>query len=112
MVSRRDTSHDVPDSYVRTEGVQMRRRLALVLAIAATAFAGGSLAPATHHGALAPPAYAKSCSSGWTHAVLSWGHKCLRAGQFCKRSADREYHRYRYHCHRYDASAGRYRLTR
>lgn len=45
---------------------------------------------------------AHSCSSGYTHAVLSWGHKCLRAGQFCKRgaSANREYHRYDFHCKR------------
>ena len=33
------------------------------------------------------------------HAVLSWGHKCLKAGQFCKVSGDREYHRYSFHCH-------------
>jgi hypothetical protein len=45
---------------------------------------------------------AKSCSAGFTHARLSWGEKCLRAGQFCKRGAspNREYHRYGYHCKR------------
>ena len=45
---------------------------------------------------------AHSCSAGYTHATLSWGHKCLRAGQFCKRgvSANREYHRYDFHCKR------------
>jgi hypothetical protein len=45
---------------------------------------------------------AKSCSAGFTHASLSWGHKCLRAGQYCKRgaSANREYHRYGFHCKR------------
>ena len=41
---------------------------------------------------------AKSCPPGFTHAVLSWGHKCLRPGQFCKRAANREYHRYGFHC--------------
>lgn len=31
---------------------------------------------------------AKSCSSGYTHAVVPDGsHKCLRAGQFCSRKA-------------------------
>ena len=106
------TRQDRADCHVRIEGVHMRRRLALVLAVAATAFAGGAVAPATHPGTIASPAHAKACSSGWKHAVLSWGHKCLRSGQFCKRSGDREYHRYGYHCHRYDASVGRYRLTR
>lgn len=42
---------------------------------------------------------AKSCSSGFKHAVLPWGHKCLRRGQYCKKSGDRYYHRYGYHCH-------------
>ena len=48
---------------------------------------------------------AKSCSSGYTHAVLPTGHKCLRRGQFCARRYDRIYHRYGYHCH----SSGRLR---
>ena len=43
---------------------------------------------------------AKSCPPGYTHARLSWGEKCLRAGQFCKKGANREYHRYGYHCKR------------
>jgi hypothetical protein len=30
---------------------------------------------------------------------LSWGSKCIDAGQFCKISGDAEYHRYGYHCH-------------
>jgi hypothetical protein len=42
---------------------------------------------------------AKTCRSGYTHASLPWGHKCLRRGQFCKISGDRSYHRYGYHCH-------------
>ena len=44
-------------------------------------------------------AYAKPCSGGYVHAALSWGHKCLKENQFCKVSADREYHRYGFHCH-------------
>jgi hypothetical protein len=40
----------------------------------------------------------KSCGAGYTHANLSWGEKCLRAGQFCKRNKNGEYHRFGYHC--------------
>jgi hypothetical protein len=43
----------------------------------------------------------KSCSSGYTHAVMPDGsHKCLRAGQFCsrKRAWQRVYHRKGFHC--------------
>lgn len=81
----------------------MRRRLATltaVLAIVAAAPAGSVPTPAA-----APPAQmAKTCSGSFVHAVMPWGHKCLRRGQFCKRfwngrSADRLYHRYGYHCH-------------
>jgi hypothetical protein len=48
---------------------------------------------------------AHRCSSGYTHAHLPWGQKCLRAGQFCKRtyngvSGNRWYHRYGFHCKR------------
>jgi hypothetical protein len=43
---------------------------------------------------------AKSCPPGYTHAALSWGHKCLRAGQYCKKDANGEYHRYDFHCKR------------
>jgi len=41
----------------------------------------------------------KACSSGWVHARLPWGHKCLRRGQYCKTSGDSSYHKYGYHCH-------------
>lgn len=42
----------------------------------------------------------KSCRSGWTHAVMPNGHKCLRAGQFCshRRGFQRRYHSYGFHC--------------
>ena len=50
-------------------------------------------------GSTATAARAKTCSAGYVHARLSWGEKCLKAGQFCKIKGDREYHRYRFHCH-------------
>jgi hypothetical protein len=46
---------------------------------------------------------AKSCGSGYTHAVMPDGaHKCLRAGQFCSHQSgwQRAYHRYGFHCKR------------
>jgi hypothetical protein len=84
-----------------------------LLAAAATAFGVGAVAPATQSIALAPPAYAKPCTGSYVHAALPWGHKCLRAGQYCKIDADRSYHRYRFHCHRSSRdSRGDYHLTR
>ena len=53
---------------------------------------------------------AKSCGSGYTHAVINGSHKCLRRGQFCSHSADSQYHRYGYHCHKRDRN-GSYHLT-
>jgi hypothetical protein len=71
----------------------MRGRLFLLLLLATAALAAGRVAPS------APAAPLKSCGSGYVHASLSWGEKCLRAGQYCKIQADREYHRYGFHCH-------------
>jgi hypothetical protein len=86
----------------------MKIRLALAAALAAF---GIGLASAESAVSVTPSGVSKTCSSRYTHAVLSWGHKCLAVGQYCKRSADREYHRYRFHCHKRD-SRGNYHLTR
>ena len=64
----------------------------LAALVAAFALVAGSATTAT-------AAPAKACSAGYVHAYLSWGQKCLKAGQFCKITGDREYHRYRFHCH-------------
>ena len=74
----------------------MKFRLVLLALVVCAAFAALAGVPRV---AGTGVAYAKPCASGYTHAVLSWGHKCLRAGQYCKVSRDREYHRYRFHCH-------------
>ena len=72
----------------------------LVLACVTAAIAGGSAWGAAGTPAAAvPAAVAKTCSAGYVHANLSWGEKCLRVGQYCKIKGDREYHRYRFHCH-------------
>ena len=68
----------------------MGRRLLILVALAA------ALAVTT--GAARTPA-ATACSPGYVSASLSWGHKCLRSGEYCKVKADREYHRYGFHCH-------------
>ena len=80
------------------KGSFMKRFVALA-AVALTLASGIVAAPQPAQSRLAPLAAAKPCPSGYVHAVLSWGHKCLREGQFCKVSGDREYHRYGFHCH-------------
>jgi hypothetical protein len=60
----------------------MKRRLSVIAAVAAFAVlpAAGTVSPAV--------TVAKSCSAGYTHAVMpDRSHKCLRAGQFCSRTA-------------------------
>lgn len=86
----------------------MRRRLAVLLAAAALVAWPTTQAPALS-GAPAAVAAAKPCSAGYKHAVIGGAHKCLRRGQFCARSLDRQYHRYGYHCHKRD-SRGNYHL--
>ena len=67
--------------------------LAALALIAAAPTSGGAADPSPTITA------AKSCKSGWRHAVLPNGHKCLRAGQFCKKAWDSRYHKYGFHCH-------------
>ena len=51
---------------------------------------------------------AKSCSSGYTHAVVGGAHKCLRRGQYCAKAYRSTYRRYGFVCAR--DSRGVYRL--
>lgn len=78
----------------------MRLRLA-ALATAATLIGGGAayLAPGLHAepAAAAPSAVAKTCGAGYVRANLSWGVKCLRAGEFCK-VGNPEYRKYGFTC--------------
>jgi hypothetical protein len=72
----------------------VRIRLAIAVIAAGTALSGGYLAPSASS---APAAIAKTCSAGYVHANLSWGQKCLRAGEFCK-VGNSEYKRYGFVC--------------
>jgi Excalibur calcium-binding domain len=70
----------------------MRRRFGLWLAAgaaAATLLAGGTAAAARPAAAL--------CSAGYVSAHLSWGARCLRAGEFCK-VGNVEYRAYGFDC--------------
>lgn len=86
----------------------MRRSIVGTLAALGILGAVPVIAPASPPAAK-PSIVLKSCSSGWRHAVINGRHKCLRRGQFCARAADRQYHRYGFHCHRY--YGGGYRLS-
>jgi hypothetical protein len=89
----------------------LRSRAAVVLA-ALSLVAAAPAASVQADGDAPRAVAAKRCGPGYTHAVLPTGHKCLRRGQFCVRRWDRRYyHRYGFHCHRYDRSVDRYRLT-
>jgi hypothetical protein len=72
----------------------MRKALAVLVAVAAGF--GAHVSPTA---IAAPAVVAKSCSAGYVHAYLSWGEKCLRAGEFCK-IGNGEYRRYGYVCPR------------
>jgi len=71
----------------------MRHRLALAAIAVAGAFGFGHVTSAP----AAPLAAARSCGAGYVSAHLSWGDKCLHAGQFCK-VGNREYLKYGFVC--------------
>jgi len=74
----------------RSRALGLLAALALIAAAPTTSGAAGSSSSITA---------AKSCSSGYKHAVIGGAHKCLRRGQFCSKSKDRQYHKYGFHCH-------------
>jgi hypothetical protein len=43
-------------------------------------------------------ASAKTCHVGYTLANFSWGQRCIRSGQYCKKVLNPEYHRYKFQC--------------
>lgn len=43
-------------------------------------------------------ATAKTCYQGYTLATFSWGQRCIRAGQYCKKVRNPEYHKYSFQC--------------
>jgi hypothetical protein len=78
----------------------MNRRIAgLLAALALAAAAPAATATADSHGS--GVVAAKSCRSGYVHAVMPDGsHKCLHAGQFCshKKGWQHVYHQHGFHC--------------
>jgi hypothetical protein len=73
----------------------VRTRLALLLAAAALAPASFASAATTHHAS--PLAIVRVCGTRFVDARLSWGEKCLWAGELCK-VGNREYRRYGFVC--------------
>jgi hypothetical protein len=72
--------------------IQRALRLAAAMALLSTLALGAATAvPSASH------SNRKSCSPGYVYANLSWGEKCLRAGQFCK-VGNPEYHQYGFDC--------------
>ena len=71
----------------------MRTLLALAVAglVGLGVLAAGSAAK--------PVAESKSCPKGSVAAKIDGKRACLKVGQTCKRSLDKQYHRYRFHCH-------------
>ena len=67
----------------------------IVLTIGSLALAGAAVAA----GALSPVSPARHCKAGSTSATIGGKHVCLRAGVRCTKGLDRQYHRYRFHCH-------------
>lgn len=84
--------------------------LAAVASMGASTPAAASAAP-VHSSASIRAVAAKTCSRSYTRARINGAIKCLRAGEFCTHSADRQYRHYGFRCIRYYANVGRYRLT-
>lgn len=92
--------------------VGFRRKVVAALVTAVAVGAGASI-PAASASQAAPArvVIAKTCSAGYKRGVINGSVKCLRRGEFCTHSADRQYRRYGFRCIRYYRNVHRYRLT-
>ena len=72
----------------------MRQRLTVLGVVLALALGAGAARAANGHVSVAREA---SCSGSYVTAHLSWGVKCLRAGEFCK-IGNSQYRRYGFVC--------------
>jgi hypothetical protein len=84
-----------------------RSLLLVLLALALVSSGAVAAAPPSPVG---PSVAAKTCRAGYVRATIRGEVKCLHSGQFCARSAESQYRRYRFTCKR--GSDGRYRLYR
>jgi hypothetical protein len=84
------------------------RRLALIACAAVLATSGAAAGRPV--AATAPVGAAKTCSAGFTHAVINHQQKCLRRGEFCAHRYRRQYQKYGYDCRKRDRR-GNYHLT-
>ena len=79
-----------------------RVRRALWISAAVLAPLGPSLScgrEAVSPAIAAPTSGSSPCARGLVHAVIGGRHRCLKPGRPCARRLDRQYHRYRFHCH-------------
>ena len=74
----------------------MKRWITLPV-VAVAVFAAAAVMPARAP-ISAQSAYAKSCHRGYTHATFPWGERCIRAGQYCKKVRNPEYHKFGFQC--------------
>jgi hypothetical protein len=88
--------------------IASRRYLAAVALALGVAFAAPVGGEASTNGPVAE--MAKTCGSGYVHARINGAEKCLRRGEYCAHSANRQYRRYGYSCTKRDAN-GAYHLT-
>jgi hypothetical protein len=92
--------------------VGLRRKVVAILAavVAVGASAGVPAASASQRSSTRA-VVASTCSSGYTRGVINGSVKCLRRGEFCTHSADRQYRRYGFRCTQYYPNVQRHRLT-
>ena len=77
--------------------MRVRRILTALVCVAALAIAPAT-APASPADSAPIAIASKTCSAGFTHAVIGGAQKCLRRGEFCASRYHRQYPRYGYHC--------------
>jgi hypothetical protein len=86
----------------KSYGASMRLRAASLFAVAVLGLGFGAAGSAQARPLGANSSFTTMCSNGYVSASLPWGHKCLRAGEFCKvgKKANKAYRKYGFYCPR------------
>ena len=77
----------------------MRRWFVLLVVCAVAVFAAAVVSPAGASVAK-QSASAKTCppNRSFVLATFPWGQRCIKAGQYCKKTRNPEYHKYSFQC--------------
>lgn len=76
----------------------MRRWLVLLVVVTVAVSGAAAVSSAGVSTTGTPSVHIKKCHVGYVYHRFSWGKRCVRAGQYCKKRRNLEYHQVNFQC--------------